>query len=327
MNNIEFSIIIPVYKVERYINKCVDSLISQTLTNYEIILVDDGSPDNCPKICDEIVAKDSRIKCIHKNNGGLSSARNEGLKIATGNYVIFVDSDDYIDDNTFLDKLQKLITRHHPDVVMYKVKKLFENTNVLEEKTKNNMLSQISIIENLIKFNYYKACACDKAIKRDIILKNKIHFPLNKLSEDIEWCAQLLKSIDLNKIAFLDESPYVYLQHEGSITKSVGEKNIRNIIEMIEKNCILDPKTYQEKIINNYLAYEYSVLLGLMKIKSCNNKIDKNLQLRVYNYKWLLNYHLSNKVKKVFLLSKIIGIRASSYILGIFIDWKNRGMV
>lgn len=327
MNINEFSIIIPVYKVEKYIKKCVNSLISQTFSNYEIILVDDGSPDNCPKICDEIAASDSRIKCIHKKNGGLSSARNEGLKIATGNYVIFIDSDDYIDDNAFLEKLQRLIIQHQPDMIVYKFKKLFENTNVLEEKGKINLLSQLSIVENLIKFNYYKACACDKVVKRDVIIKNKMHFPLNKLSEDIEWCAQLLKNTDLNKIVFLDESPYVYLQHEGSITKSVGEKNIRNIIEMIEKNCVLNAETYQEKNINNYLAYEYAVLLGLMKTKSCFNKIDKNLQQCVYNYKWLLRFHLSNKVKKVFLLNKIIGIRISSNILGFFIDWKNRGMM
>ena len=90
------SVIVPIFKVEDYLRKCVDSVINQTYKNLEIILVDDGSPDNCPKICDEYANQDSRIKVIHKENGGLSDARNAGMKIAKGEYVSFIDSDDYI---------------------------------------------------------------------------------------------------------------------------------------------------------------------------------------------------------------------------------------
>ena len=93
-----FSIIIPVYKVEKYLNQCVDGVLSQTFKDYEIILVDDGSPDKSPLICDEYSASDSRVRVIHKPNGGLSQARNEGLNIAKGEYVIFLDSDDYWDN-------------------------------------------------------------------------------------------------------------------------------------------------------------------------------------------------------------------------------------
>ena len=95
-----FSIIVPIYKVEPYIERCVKSLCGQTYGDVEIILVDDESPDNCPHLCDEYAASDARIKVVHKKNGGLSDARNAGLKIATGDYVIFVDSDDYIEENT-----------------------------------------------------------------------------------------------------------------------------------------------------------------------------------------------------------------------------------
>ena len=90
------SVIVPIYKVEEYLHRCIDSIINQTYTNLEIILVDDGSPDNCPMICDEYAKKDSRIRVIHKKNGGLSDARNAGLEIATGEYIGFVDSDDWI---------------------------------------------------------------------------------------------------------------------------------------------------------------------------------------------------------------------------------------
>ena len=93
------SIIVPIYNVEKYIKKCIDSIINQTYTNLEIILVDDGSPDNCGKICDKYKEKDDRIKVIHKKNGGLSDARNAGIDIATGEYITFIDSDDYVAEN------------------------------------------------------------------------------------------------------------------------------------------------------------------------------------------------------------------------------------
>ena len=101
------SIIVPVYKVEKYLRKCIDSIINQTLKDIEIILVDDGSPDNCGKICDEYAAKDTRIKVIHKENGGLSSARNAGMEVAEGEYIGFVDSDDWIESDMYMTLWQK----------------------------------------------------------------------------------------------------------------------------------------------------------------------------------------------------------------------------
>ena len=97
MNEPLVSVIVPVYKVEKYLDKCIESIVGQTYENLEIILVDDGSPDNCPTMCDEWAQKDSRIKVIHKENGGLSSARNAGLDACTGDYIGFVDSDDWIE--------------------------------------------------------------------------------------------------------------------------------------------------------------------------------------------------------------------------------------
>ena len=100
-----FSIIVPVYKAEKYINECVDSVLAQTFEDFELILADDGSPDRCPEICDEYAKKDSRIKVIHKENGGASSARNSGIEAACGEYVIFLDSDDYWEENYTLQRL------------------------------------------------------------------------------------------------------------------------------------------------------------------------------------------------------------------------------
>src|SRR5574344_1424030 len=101
MENPKVSIIVPIYNVEKYLDRCMESLLNQTLKDIEIIMVDDGSPDNCPKMCDEYAKRDKRVKVIHKKNGGLGYARNSGLDIATGEYVAFVDSDDYVDVNMY----------------------------------------------------------------------------------------------------------------------------------------------------------------------------------------------------------------------------------
>ena len=111
----KISVIVPIYKTEQFLSKCIDSIINQTYKNLEIILVDDGSPDNCPKICDEYAKRDNRIKVIHKENGGLSSARNAGIEIATGDFSAFVDSDDWIDSDMY-ESLVKLSDEYNADI-------------------------------------------------------------------------------------------------------------------------------------------------------------------------------------------------------------------
>lgn len=123
------SVIVPVYKVEKYLHRCVDSIINQTYKNLEIILVDDGSPDNCPKICDEYAQKDQRIKVIHKKNAGISEARNAGLEIAQGEFVAFVDSDDYI-DSTMYEKMLLLAQKEKNDLVLCGFKKVSEDGKI-----------------------------------------------------------------------------------------------------------------------------------------------------------------------------------------------------
>ena len=120
------SVIVPIYNVEKYLERCVESIINQTYKNLEIILVDDGSPDNCPQMCDDYAKKDSRIKVVHKKNGGLSDARNAGMKVATGEYVSFIDSDDYISLD-FYETLLETIVDNDSDIVECSVVKFYEN--------------------------------------------------------------------------------------------------------------------------------------------------------------------------------------------------------
>lgn len=127
------SVIVPIYNVEKYLARCVDSIVNQTYKNLEIILVDDGSPDRCPKMCDDYAEKDSRIKVVHKKNGGLSDARNAGMAVATGEYISFIDSDDYVSDD-FFECLLDVMNKENSDIAECSVVKLYEDGH-LEQYT------------------------------------------------------------------------------------------------------------------------------------------------------------------------------------------------
>ena len=127
------SIIVPVYKVEKYLNRCIHSIVNQTMKDLEIILVDDGSPDTCPKMCDDWAKKDKRIKVIHQKNKGLSAARNHGIKISKGKYIGFVDSDDYIDKYMYENMVSVLI-KEQGDMCCCKLQKVYEKRNFLSKE-------------------------------------------------------------------------------------------------------------------------------------------------------------------------------------------------
>ena len=129
--NVRFSVIVPIYKVEKYLYECIDSVINQTFRNIEIILVDDGSPDGCPQICDAYAQKDNRITVIHKQNGGLSSARNAGLQAAKGDYVIFLDSDDYYCRNDFLEIIDRKLGDKEVEALFFQRRRFVDTTKEL----------------------------------------------------------------------------------------------------------------------------------------------------------------------------------------------------
>ena len=172
----------PVYNVENYIHKSVDSVLQQTYRNFEIILVDDGAKDNCPQICDSYAEKDSRIKVIHKQNGGLSDARNFGIDSATGDYIIFLDSDDYWNSDKALEHIAQKIEAEHSDVLFFFFQYLFEAENKIVEYNPDYQTLSIdrtdkaSQLTDLIKQNVFISSAWAKVIKRTLFLDNNLYF-------------------------------------------------------------------------------------------------------------------------------------------------------
>ena len=239
----KLSIIIPVYNVERYLDKCVQSARHQTLQDIEIILVDDESPDGCPQMCDEYAKKDSRIKVVHKKNGGLGFARNSGLEVATGEYVTFLDSDDFVDLYTY-EHLYNIVTTHSLDALYYKFKR-FSTENDVQESARINEITEyknedvkelmLDVIasEPSAKVDHKIHCSSCTAMYRMAIIKEKnvrFHSERELISEDLIFNLDYLKHT--NKVAFNNGEHYHYRANPTSLTSSVR-------IDRIEKNLQL----------------------------------------------------------------------------------------
>ena len=223
------SVIVPVYKVEKYLRKCVDSIIAQTYKNLEIILVDDGSPDNCGAICDEYEKKDSRIKVIHKENGGLSSARNAGLDIASGEYIGFIDSDDFVSPRMY-ERMYDAIKRTGADLckcnlIGFKdgdaVEELAKQRNSVEEKVYcgADIYNKVGLLSAAIKL-----------YKRN--LWDELRFPVGKLHEDRFVAYKIYDRC--SSVCCIDDILYYYLSRSGSIMHTYNIKRLDDIEAVIE---------------------------------------------------------------------------------------------
>ena len=209
------SVIVPVYKVEKYLNKCVESIVNQTYKNLEIILVDDGSPDNCPAMCDSWAEKDARIKVVHKPNGGLSDARNAGMAVATGEYIAFVDSDDWVDVDMYC-RLYDAIKNEDADIATCGARRVWEDGQSPRELRAVNIdcvLEREKAVEAFITSNGLVQTVWNKLYRRNMVAN--ILFRKGTLYEDEFWTWQAF--VKAKRIVTLKESFYNYLQRSDSI--------------------------------------------------------------------------------------------------------------
>ncbi len=215
MNSL-ISIIVPIYKVEKYIRKCLDSIVNQTYTNLEIILVDDGSPDSCGQICDQYAQKDSRIKVIHKLNGGLSDARNVGLDAMTGDYVTCIDSDDYISLD-YVEKLYKAIIDTNSDISVcnfyFNYEKSLKLIPAFKFDTDKIVLDRNDALKTLLYQNNMETGAWGKLYSCRLF--DGVRYPVGRLFEDIPTTYKLY--LKATKVVSISDSLYYYLIRDSSI--------------------------------------------------------------------------------------------------------------
>lgn len=237
------SIVIPIYNVELYLEKCIQSVINQTLHDIEIILVDDESPDNCPKMCDEFAKQDNRIKVIHRKNGGLGFARNSGLGIATGEYVAFLDSDDFVDLYTY-EHLYGLLKEYKLDAIYYKFSRFAKEDDVkagqridaikkFEDDAIKGLMLDIIASEPAAKVDHKIHCSsCTAVYRLDIIKKNHVRFHSERelISEDLIFNLDFLKNAQC--VAFNNGMHYHYRNNPISLTSAIRT-------DRIQKNYVL----------------------------------------------------------------------------------------
>lgn len=220
------SIIIPVYLVEETLQRCVKSILQQTFTDWELILVDDGSPDGCPALCDEFCLQDNRIKVVHQANGGLSAARNTGLLQAQGSYVTFVDSDDYVRKDTYQQVMQQLVEQPEIDIIEYPItlhagNKQREKILSFPAKHYSNMLTYW--FESKAYLHTY---ACNKVYKRKLF--NQVRYPVNKVFEDVYTLPLLLRQSKV--VATTDKGMYFYVDNPEGITATAGGEQLKDLL-------------------------------------------------------------------------------------------------
>ncbi len=301
----KISVIVPVYNVEKYIHRCIDSILSQSFIDFELILVDDGSPDNCGKICDEYAQKDCRVRVFHKPNGGVSSARNLGLDNTKGKWITFIDSDDYIE----IDYLEELVLFERDDktdfvVTLNTIRKYTQCKSLTLQYSEYN---QLFSLYGLDKNGY----VIGKLYKTDIIQKLQLRFNTNvHLGEDVMFALKYL--MHTNSIVIFSSDKYIYdKSRPDSLTKVsnsydtelAGYHEIVRIVDLIIENLDLDNQSIYELECTKKFYIERT-LSSIMKLPDRRDRLNKmrELDLSLYN-KYTKPYNWKEKVL-LFLLRK-----------------------
>lgn len=320
----KLSFIIPVYNVENYLKKCIDSIHEQLPDECEIILVDDGSTDASGAICDQYAEKDQRIKVVHQENGGLAAARNTGLSCARGEYVAFVDSDDYIADQC-VGKILKWISAGGADICFMRAMKVFPDgkLQLLDDEMNAEMLGgdKESSIKYLSERSKYPGSPCTKLFKRSLLEKENLRFPDDRrISEDLGFVLQCILKADSYDSLPIDY--YYYRQaREGSLTYKISYKFFLGIKAFVEestdsltKNKI--PVGNIERYAMSFVAYEYSIMVWQY------NRIDKQCRGEAINalnnYKWVMDYGATKKTKLIRCFVHVFGLYLTSKVLDFY---------
>lgn len=317
----QFSVILPVYNVEKYLEECVESILVQTFSDYEIILVDDGSTDTSPAICDEYAQKYDFIRVIHKKNGGPADTRNSGSEAARGEYIVYLDSDDFLLSNRFLEELSER-AKDTPDLIFYKYVKFFDDTKQYgkcgfsyQSAMEANTYSEK--IKALVKADAFYGMAWVKAIRRTLLEKNNIQFEVGLSGEDMDWNYSVISCSE--SIMLLDEPMVAYRQRSGSITTTYKFKNLDDYVSILEKwSKKIKEETKDETLktaLFGSLAKYYSNLLVVYARLKDNKK--KECKKRIKELSWLLKYSMSRRPQTVAKIYRFCGFGITIFALKI----------
>lgn len=320
----KFSIIIPVYNVEKYLDACVESVLGQSFSDFEVLLIDDGATDRSDAMCDDWAAKDGRIRVIHQENQGLSGARNTGIREATGDYLMFLDSDDWWNGSQVLDAVARRLEKTQADVLSLNYQKVrdhsrenpYFSTAPLEEKPQAYDFSVMAEKELWI------ACAWNKVIRRRLFLENDLFFTIGIVSEDIDWSLRL--ALYAERYDYLADVSICYRQREGSLCHSSSAARVEGLCQNVER-CLQLLSAAEEKVslLQPYVAYQYATLLyNYAELPKTEG--TKLIGTHIKSMSYLLSWSENHKVKLILGVQRMLGFRGMLLALR-FRGWLLRG--
>lgn len=320
----KLSIIIPVYNVEQYLQSCVQSVITQTYQDLQVILVNDGSTDSSGALCDQLAKQDKRIQVLHKKNGGLSDARNAGLKVATGDYVAFLDSDDVYLLNDGLKLLMALAQAEQPDVLLFQAVDVYPNHQSVRKAYDEDYMaihSGTEVFAQLVRTQSFNMSACFQLIRRDLLEQHQLYFEKGLLSEDVEWSLRLWRHV--SKVRAINLPLYGYQHREGSISTTYTIRNLRSYEHIFAKFVQL----YKERVVEAAAELYWQTVMGYLAqmYTSClyaYGQIARKDRSEAYailkRYATLLEHSISIKSDRVIKYKRVIGLRMTVWLFAVY---------
>ena len=303
MNEEKISIIVPVYNVEAYLERCVESILKQTYTNLEILLVNDGSTDKSGELCDKLALRDHRIRVIHKENGGLSDARNRGIDEASSNLIGFIDSDDYIDEDMY-ETLYRQMVASKADLSMcghYDVYHQIPEKQVAEIKTWELMPEEA--IKMVMEAKILSVTAVNKLYKKALF--EQLRFRIGKIAEDAFIMVDLIHQC--SKVVATNEKKYYYVHRENSITTQKFSLKFLNVIEAYEQNAKIISENYSDLYDVAIMRLNWAYFYVLDRLLVDNDFKDKVLEDRLISY-------LKKNKKSILMDSRFTRARKMSFL-------------
>ena len=328
-----FSLVVPIYNVENYLPQCIESILNQSFTDYEIILVDDGSTDHCPQICDAYSGMFSNVTVIHKENGGLSDARNCGIRRAKGKYICFVDSDDYWEGKNALSDLFEIAEKSSPDIIRIGMKQIrATDGKVISARSLDfsgfDQLDNTGVLRRFVETGTLKISACSMIIRREFLVEKKLFFVKGLRSEDIEWA---MRTFECNPSwAFYSGNIFVTRRgREGSISSTVSYEHlvdylkiIKYTAERLERNTNIEVRF----ILLSYLMYQELILTALIGVTEIEGVRKKKLNRNnsILCKRFLHKYTLDKRVMFASKVYRMFGYDGLQTALAFYLKHRRR---